>query len=955
MARHVCWDPELVRRVFTTEASTKVANADLLRLHLPLDRIRVLDAKPMVFAPGDLFEEENTTFTSESGLLRAIRASRPVDPNRIFVIVGEPGAGKSHLARWLELSLEAADGSFPIHIPRHVDSLSAVVARLEERTGIDAGVRPDNRVLELPPDKLVRYILAALELELGQGTPEGRRYPQLAAMLESRAFRMLVEGQIARYQAERRHAPDGLKTREILAVGRDNLQLLLGGAIAASALEAYHARLASALRATLLQVTNLGGLDLKRLLGEISRRCVEREVRPVLVLEDVTSFDMLHDDLMMFLLDESAGHFDAIVCWTTGFERNYMQTYQEQRYTARLSLTDEQGEAYSLKHGRCVELVRHYLDAVRIDDDACPMCARYGALYDGLYPFNAAFIQRIYDNLVTTEREQRRTPRHLLDRAVKAYLELAELDGAFPPLRQPAAVQDVFYDTALYRYRDEHPAFVSLMAWYGARENGSLRLSRQVARQLGVAVPDELDEEEVLEVHLARQLSEEVDVRVAEQQLEARNRFKALRLELQAWYNLGTPLDHYADVQRGVVKLMQFYRRRVPPAFVHPGGVAGAGKPMVYGRGASEANILVRGSRMQAQRSLQLQVGPGGGLLPDEQNYLMLETALALHVLGGIPEGTNFALLDAWTGDLHARYRADVEQRLAEQLGLPPASFLLFAKFLLLNQRTGMASLPVDEPALLLQPVPDETAGVVDDTVLAQHAERLDGALRALFFVSRDVLDEPRLRQAMAALDLDQALAAVAAIAVTRVDEDARFPDGARLPDLVRAVKGVCAALRAVDLEASYLRDASELCAVLEVAAEVAPAALLERLQHLHHRIGSTEAYELYDAAHWRGWRRAVDDWLQLERASFEYLVDRLTPLLQPPTGIFAWGAWSYAVSEVRRLPDYQIVATALRIVGTLEPQLTTAPATGIPRHIARALSRRDALRAALDAGDFRP
>ena len=64
MPRHVCWDPQLVQRFFTTEASTKADSAEFFRLHLPVERIRVLDAKPMVFPHGTLSEENGQTFTS---------------------------------------------------------------------------------------------------------------------------------------------------------------------------------------------------------------------------------------------------------------------------------------------------------------------------------------------------------------------------------------------------------------------------------------------------------------------------------------------------------------------------------------------------------------------------------------------------------------------------------------------------------------------------------------------------------------------------------------------------------------------------------------------------------------------------------------------------------------------------------------------------------------------------
>src|SRR5205823_5738739 len=110
-----------------------------------------------------------------------IRASRPSDPNRIFVIVGEPGAGKSHLARWIEYTLESSPTHLGIHIPRHIDTLQAVLERLAERTGVAAPVKPAAHVADVPADTLVQYLTASIAMELGAGTPAGQRDPALAA------------------------------------------------------------------------------------------------------------------------------------------------------------------------------------------------------------------------------------------------------------------------------------------------------------------------------------------------------------------------------------------------------------------------------------------------------------------------------------------------------------------------------------------------------------------------------------------------------------------------------------------------------------------------------------------------------------------------------------------------------------------------------------------------------
>lgn len=285
MPRHVCWDPELVRRFFTTEASTKTETSDFLRLHLPVERIRVLDAKPMVFPEASLRQDGGETYTDEQGLLAAVVSAPLETPNRIFVVVGEPGAGKSHLARWVEYSLEATATRLPIHIPRHVDTLPAVVERLAEKTGVAVTLGSTRRIVEAPAGALAKHLAAGLEVELGPGTRAGEEDRGLAAVVESRALRELVERQIVRYQLERTQTDSGFKTREILELGDAELEAVLanGRRSADPATRARRKeRLARAFREGVARLLNLDAFDLKRLLAEISRRCVAQGKRPVL-------------------------------------------------------------------------------------------------------------------------------------------------------------------------------------------------------------------------------------------------------------------------------------------------------------------------------------------------------------------------------------------------------------------------------------------------------------------------------------------------------------------------------------------------------------------------------------------------------------------------------------------------------------------------------------------------
>lgn len=641
-------------------------------------------------------------------------------------------------------------------------------------------------------------------------------------------------------------------------------------------------------------------------------------------LEDVTSFDLLHDDLLTFLLDESAGQFDALVCWTTGFERNYMQTYQQQRYAARLSLTDDHNETYALQDGRCVQLVGRYLDAVRSGGPgACPVCRQVNGLFDGLYPFNVGFVQRLYENLISGDGEQRRTPRQLLDRAVKGNLELAARHGQFPPLRQVDSVQDLFYDSARQRYRDEYPGFVATVTWYGERQNDHLTLPRATFGHLGVAIPEELGDGDLVAVQLERPMAEQLQVRVAREELDRQNRFKSLRLELQSWYHHGAPLAHYADLQRGAYKVLQFFRRRLPFPFAHPSGAVGVGAPVVYGRDKPEANVLVQGARMQPQRSLQVVVGLGDDLLTDRANYAALEAMLTFHVFGRFSEETSIPLLDYWSERAYARYREAVEARLYDGLGVDVGSLLLFAKLLLLNRSESRTVAEVlADPVSLLRPTGQPVCEgppfpPVSYDGLLSHADHVDGALRAMFFVSRDVLDYPKLLDAVARLRPMELVKRCARIGLSKVDEDLRFGDGRRVRELVQAMKAVCQGLDGLDV-ATRFSEASERLRLLQEEGRTPAATLVDLMRALQHRLSLYALHELYDAATWRRWEAALDESGGAPPSFAEASAALGTLLLSEPGDALEYISWAGRTRTVLARPDVRLLAAALDLADGL-------------------------------------
>src|SRR5690349_4259076 len=113
------WDDARIREVLTTESRQK-ARELFLQTHRPFQRIR-LDFSKEDGCAGVFITEEDLRLRVQSGPLSA--------HNRLFLIVGEAGSGKSELCQWLEYTADL-DHRLPIHIPRSMTSAAHVVRLL---------------------------------------------------------------------------------------------------------------------------------------------------------------------------------------------------------------------------------------------------------------------------------------------------------------------------------------------------------------------------------------------------------------------------------------------------------------------------------------------------------------------------------------------------------------------------------------------------------------------------------------------------------------------------------------------------------------------------------------------------------------------------------------------------------------------------------------------------------
>ncbi|GAB4423699.1 MAG: hypothetical protein OHK0015_01560 [Chloroflexi bacterium OHK40] len=833
----VAWDVEAVRSVLTTESRQK-ARELFMRTHRPFRRIRVDFCKEAELGGGFIGEED----------VYALIAGGPLEAdNRLFLVIGEAGAGKSELCQWLEYRADPAR-RLAIYVPRSMTSAAHVAALLRRALGV-AGTPVLRRT---PVATQARHIaLTATVLLYEQGDPALSPTGAWEALLDSQATRAAIaEHLAAAARGDTRHellagfeilGPKPSLDSYALAVGWPALRRLV-----AQAME---------------QALWLG--DLRETLRQISEAALASGVRPLLLLEDITAFRILGDRLLDYLLDLTSGHFDAVIGATTGFERTQMAgvtlagdlTHIHHRLRARLVLTDDQGRAYGLDDD-LIDLTRGYLSAIRGDRSLPPeVSACDGAFGDGLYPFTETALHRALTAL-HEEGSPRQTPRLFLEHVLGAALLSAEL----PPVALDRSAYLVS-PPALFRPDDvPEPSLRSLLRWYGHISDDSVTLDRRIAEVWGVPVPPELQSDGVIRVARAY-----VAPSVGASVPSAPDWQQELR-ELQGWLDRGGLYPSRETLKRGVERAL--FALGDPRVLASPDSLSVSRAELIYARGDERIPVaLARGSGDQPVSHASPKVVVRG--YPEERGILEELAYLALSgaELGQICQ--NLALTLEWAGRHFDAYQAHIRGLLAEQLGGLTAEHLILAAWRLLSALRGE---PVSGP-------PDLRA---DPDAVASYAARSPwsetdhwschtaGAelmacretFRRLYigsFTLRDtLLDRARLDRALADFDPDRAVATLSELPLASL-RSAPFrvrPTGERLYGLLVPLQRYAIALRRADVATWLRRDVSDLTARarhLDAQLGLDLAELRRQLGALRWRCGEVGAV-------WReGWDAAVE------------------------------------------------------------------------------------------------
>ncbi|MFC6975899.1 S-layer protein [Halomicroarcula sp. GCM10025709] len=480
----VDWNDEAIKRYLTAEAHQK-SKAEFERTHIDIDKIKADFLFP---------HPTNDEFVSQEEFRDAILRSNLDDDNRIFILRGETGSGKSQLCQWLEYQVGHEPGTgfddthVALHVSRSETRIKDIVDILTEPLDIDVNVRD---VGGLDPEKVANAMLA--NLEAYNPMVEAFTSDEIEALVEDRPqstdLRSILEKNVQKYQDavqsdDEEEVPDLLPEDDYKELAFTAFGKAKGRDTIFPALQKFIDQELS---------SKLGVGDFQQRLKEISEEYIDQGLRPVLICEDLTTFSVLKEQLLDHIFQLDSGHYDVVLGWTSGWEKDNLDTalgtentstYMEDRAEGYLSTTDDSGQAYFLSDDVTTELTRKYLSVIREDSDVEAEVDIPESDFDGLYPFNAEFIKRAYENLIQ-DGNQRRTPRLLLIRIIRECLTSTkppfEAIGGNPYVKSFPTPVSLDYSSEVQ----------SLVKWYGIPTvDGDLRVPSGVFEVFDIAIPE---------------------------------------------------------------------------------------------------------------------------------------------------------------------------------------------------------------------------------------------------------------------------------------------------------------------------------------------------------------------------------------------------------------------------------------------------------------------------------
>lgn len=469
----VCWSPEVVSATIPTEAATP-SNEVLLATHAPL----------RITSRGGPGRREGSQLIRETEVLGEFLDATPTNGVLVATVLGESGAGKSHLVRWVNATLSKAPDAkrHVVYLQKTETSLKDVVEALligqtdpefdelrRKVSGLGSG---------MTTDEMEHKLLAELAEALRTAQADNAYAKALVGEHGLRLFftdplfekHLLRDGSFIRRRAE--HALRGRSAdegdvpleftvadlpldiedyNESILEAASATQRLFRQVLARPQMQAEAVRLINAnLDVAVMKAASLAVGDIGQAFKKIREKLLGDEI--ILLIEDVALIQGVRRDLLDAIVEVSVvqgveryATVRTMMAVTPGYYKESLpETFRRRsEATSPLYYVDVDLDSTTADEDDLIDFVGRYLNAARVGKDrlereaptvanACLSCrfkstchASFGATRDdyGLYPYNrSAVLRAIRACAEKADTHAFFNPRKVLSRAVRNVL-----------------------------------------------------------------------------------------------------------------------------------------------------------------------------------------------------------------------------------------------------------------------------------------------------------------------------------------------------------------------------------------------------------------------------------------------------------------------------------------------------------------------------------------------------
>lgn len=468
MTYQKCWSNKQVEKYFTTESRQKDKET-FFKTHLPIEKIRVDTSVSSRFSSEKLKKEGDHSFVSENQFLDVVK--EPTDDIDLYFIEGSPGSGKSELCQWLEYSLEEETKLKPIYISRrNASTPSEIIKKLADPTDIDVGNISD---VEITEENKKEFAEACYLTIVGKASSEEEA---LAKFLRKDDIKERIVGNILDYFEGMNDENTDIGFYPLRVEELDTIEDRYGF-LRSRNLEKV-SRTIDKLGESYIK-SQIGEEDIGDKLDELAEFYADREIQPVLIIEDITALPAYRYDFLDYFADLSSADWTAIIGMTYGFKSKVSSTlstdegYMTDRTAGRLLMSTEESETYFLDEDTAVDLVEKYMEAL-ISEGSHEDCSHSESI---LYPFTDRFIKRVFDNL-QEDSEDKKTPRILLENVIKPLLRNRQ--PPYKAVQTAGKVGDAGNLARKSSIEDYSEDQKQLVRWYSEEGEGNIHVPEYV-------------------------------------------------------------------------------------------------------------------------------------------------------------------------------------------------------------------------------------------------------------------------------------------------------------------------------------------------------------------------------------------------------------------------------------------------------------------------------------------